>query len=410
MNVLQINNTDLPGARFNGYAVMKYFFNKGINCKQLVFDKYSTDENVVSFADAIPEINKIYRNFEKKMGIHGLVYPYANKIMKMKEFVEADVVHYHLIHNYILSLLDFPKLVSRKPSIWTIHDPWIFTGHCIYPMECQLYLSGCKSCNHLDRLFPLKEDNSSKMWQLKKNVFSKIDLDIVVASKWMLELINNSLLTRNFKRVHYIPFGVNLKKYKVTNERRLLCRQKLEIDITKYVIFFRSDRSEFKGLKYIKKMLSILKNNHSNIVLLTVGEIGLLDEFKGMFTIKDMGWFNDEDKIADLYAASDAFLMPSTAEAFGVMAIEAMASSLPVIVFKGTALPSVIREPFGGIALAKEDTTGFVKVMDELIMNPEKGKDIGRMARLIAEKRYNEKDFYRKLQNLYEDVSKHNNS
>jgi len=53
------------------------------------------------------------------------------------------------------------------------------------------------------------------------------------------------------------------------------------------------------------------------------------------------GWIDGED-LAIALSAADVFVMPSIQEAFGLMAVEAMACGTPVIVFDGTALPGVI--------------------------------------------------------------------
>lgn len=404
MRIIQINNTDLPGARFNGYNLQKYFNSKGINTKQLVYEKLSNDKNVVSFSDSI-NTSEIYRNFEYEHSIKSIVFPYAHKIINMQEFIEADIVHYHLIHNDILSLLDFPKLVSLKKSVWTIHDPWVFTGHCIHPIDCDKYLSGCRSCDNLDRNFRMLKDNSADMWELKKRIFNGLDIDIVVASKWMKNLIDESPITKYFKRVHIIPFGINLNKYKVDNNRKNRIRKKLGIAQDEIVLFFRADRNIFKGLNLIKDMLDKL-DVRKHVTLLTVGEAGLLNKFRIRYKVKDFGWLNNEDAISDLYACSDIFLMPSTAEAFGVMAIEAMASSIPVIVMEGTALPDIVDAPRCGVVFNKNSITDFVSKVEYLIYNENERVNRGKLCRLLAENLYDENTYFDTMLDLYRNILK----
>ncbi len=402
MKIIQINNTDLPGARFNGYNLQKNFNSRGINTKQLVYEKLSNDENVITFSDSV-NTSDIYREFENKYSIKSIVFPYAHKIMNMREFLDADIVHYHLIHNYILSILDFPKLVSLKKSVWTIHDPWVFTGHCIYPMNCKKYLSGCIDCEHLDRNFSMLRDNAADMWELKKKIFNSFDIDIVVASKWMKNLINESPITQSFKRIHIIPFGINLDKYKVDDNRKAKIRKKLGIPQDEIVLFFRADRSAYKGLDLIKEMLDRL-NVNKRVALLTVGEAGLLNRYRLKYKVIDFGWLNNEDEIADLYACSDIFLMPSTAEAFGVMAIEAMASSIPVIVMEGTALPDVVNAPQCGIVFSKNNVGDFVSKVEWLINNAEERLNRGKLCRVLAEERYDENQYFDAMLDLYKDI------
>lgn len=400
MKVVQINNTDLPGARFNGYNLMTKGLLGDVEMKQLVLDKYSDNHDVISFKDSV-EKAQLYFAYEKSYSIRNIVIPYGQKICRMKEFVEADIIHYHLIHNGILSLFDLPKLLAMKKSVWTIHDPWIFTGHCVHPIECSKYLTGCIDCDHLERIFSMKKDNAHWMWEIKKRVFQSVNCDIVVASSWMLDLIRSSPLTRHWDKLHLIPFGVDLNLY--SPDKRKTAREKFNIDETDIVLFFRADRSEYKGLNYIKSMLQGI-NETQNVILMAVGEKGLLNELGARYKVFDFGWLHDEKELAEIYAAADIFLMPSTAEAFGVMAIEAMASGLPVIVMDGTALPRVVDAPNCGLSFPCGDVSEFMRLMLELLSDKEKRIAIGKKCRNLAERKYDEQKYFAKMLDLYREI------
>lgn len=399
MRIIQINNTDLPGARFNGYNLMENCLAEGYDIKQIVLDKYSDNSNVISLRDSVDTVS-IYQDYEAVNSIRNVIIPFGRKIMRMQEFLQADIIHYHLIHNGLLSLFDLPGMLARKRSVWTIHDPWIFTGHCIYPIDCKKYLSGCERCDFLNRNFSMKEDNSHNMWMLKKRIFQEVHCDIVVASNWMANLVKNSPLTNHWKKLHIIPFGINLSLYKDANEKCLELRKKHNIKKDDIVLFFRSDRSEYKGLEYIKSMLRRLKTK-KKVVLLNVGEKGLLNDFKFKYKIVEKGWLNDEKELALLYGMADMFLMPSKAEAFGVMAIEAMAANLPVVVMEGTALPDVVMAPRYGLSFPRDNVEKFTEIVKYLVENDDKRKIIGVKCGELAEEKYSEKLYFSKMLDLY---------
>ena len=399
MRIIQINNTDLPGARFNGYNLMENCLAEGYDIKQIVLDKYSDNSNVISLRDSVDTVS-IYQDYEAVNSIRNVIIPFGRKIMHMQEFLQADIIHYHLIHNGLLSLFDLPDMFARKRSVWTIHDPWIFTGHCIHPIDCKKYLSGCERCDFLNRNFSMKEDNSHNMWMLKKRIFQEVHCDIVVASNWMANLVKNSPLTNHWKKLHIIPFGINLSLYKDANEKCLELRKKHNIKKDDIVLFFRSDRSEYKGLEYIKSMLRRLKTK-KKVVLLNVGEKGLLNDFKFKYKIVEKGWLNDEKELALLYGMADMFLMPSKAEAFGVMAIEAMAANLPVVVMEGTALPDVVMAPRYGLSFPRDNVEKFTEIVKYLVENDDKRKIIGVKCGELAEEKYSEKLYFSKMLDLY---------
>jgi glycosyltransferase involved in cell wall biosynthesis len=64
--------------------------------------------------------------------------------------------------------------------------------------------------------------------------------------------------------------------------------------------------------------------------------------------------------------------MPSTAEAFGLMAIESMACGTPAIVFDGTALPETIGGPECGVIVPQGDAAALTKAIEDCLDNPDK--------------------------------------
>lgn len=404
MRILQVSDTDLPGRRFNGFDLQRMLNSKGFGAKQLVCNKLSQDENVISFLNTQSDyfIRESCRKFEENVSLQSMIYPFGELMKNMREFKEADIIHYHLLFNHFMSMFSFKYLVNLKPTVWTLHDPWALTGHCVHPIDCDGWLTGCHNCPHLDRYSPLKEDTAHGIWEIKHQIYKEIDLDLVVASEWMLDLVKRSPLTSHFKNVHLIPFGIDTNVFKKkTNVKRL--RKEREISENSFVIMFRQDDQEWKGLPYIKKMLAKIKNPQ-DIVILTVGKTGLLEDYKKKFKIIEYKWINDEEEIVNLYSISDLFLMPSIAESFGLMAVEAMSCSLPVIVFEGTALPSVVYAPDVGIALEKNERDNMYKEILRLKDNPEERKKRGELGRMKVEKIYDIKSYEKVMISLYKDI------
>ncbi len=383
MNILQFGNTDLVGKRFNGYCLNKYFAAKGHSCFHMVWKKSSSDNNVIQLITFPPAraINKFFNFIEKILSIQSLVSPFSFIPIFSKFFKKSDIVHYHILHTGFFSLLALPILTRLKPSVWTLHDPWALTGHCIHPLNrCEKWKHGCGSCPDLQIPLKLYFDNTALMWKIKKFIYSKSKLNLVVASAWMLKMVMESPLTKNLK-VSHIPLGIDLNIFKRTNIT--LAKEKLGIPPDTLVISFRAVNSEFKGLDYIKYALNKL-NTNLKICLLTFDKVGLLNEFSDKFQIIDLGWLESEIDISDAYNAADVFLMPSVAEAFGMMAIEAMACGKPIIVLDGTSLSEVTFAPLGAISCPQGDFYSFSKALDFLVHDPSAREDLGLAAEKLA--------------------------
>ncbi|MHB8708805.1 MAG: glycosyltransferase [Desulfuromonadales bacterium] len=105
------------------------------------------------------------------------------------------------------------------------------------------------------------------------------------------------------------------------------------------------------------------------------------------------------------FSAAYLFLMPSTAEAFGMMAIEAMACGTPVVVCEGTALADVVYAPHGGIAVPQHDSDRLAAEIGRLMIDEQERQQLGRSARDIAKKHYDLADHVRKMTELYQEVA-----
>lgn len=404
MRVLHVNNVDLLGNRFNGHDMQIALNKRGIAASQVVMERMGDDPHTIPLAAGPhePYLRRRLMECERELSLHGMIYPYLYRLMELPEFQKADVVHYHLLHNYFGSLPVLPEITAKKPSVLTIHDPWLFTGHCIYPLECSRWERGCGQCPHLDVNFPMREDRTALQWAVKREVLSRSKLDLIVASAYMLELVRRSPITREIEQVHLIPFGIDTTLFSAERDRREV-RRRLSIPEENIVLSFRADPSRFKGFDCIKRMLDQLRVKEP-VTLLAVGNPGMLSAYERRFQVIDLSWVTDNSLMADIYCASDIFLMPSTAEAFGLMAIEAMAAGRPVVVCEGTSLPGVTFAPECGVVVPQDDSEALCRAVTRLIGHPEERRARGEAGRRLAQENYQFDDYVNRHLAVYEDM------
>ena len=87
-----------------------------------------------------------------------------------RAFREADIVHYHIVHDGYFGLDALPLLSRMKPSIWIWHDPWPMTGHCIYPASCERWKTGCGSCPMPNFPFAMRHDRTGQAFRWKQRL------------------------------------------------------------------------------------------------------------------------------------------------------------------------------------------------------------------------------------------------
>ncbi|KCZ72166.1 glycosyltransferase [Candidatus Methanoperedens nitroreducens] len=403
MKTLQVGNIDTIGGRFNGADLHRQLLKRGIESQFCVWTKETNYKNTWRLTDFPGRglLNRAINLVERKLSLHSVLYPFSWQLPFDKRFHSADIIHYHLIHTGFFSLSSLPTLSRLKPSVWTLHDPWAMTGHCIHPYKCEKWKTGCGECPRLNTPISMLKDHTALMWNIKKWAYKNADIDIIVASKWMLNMAKQSPLLSNF-RLHHIPFGIDLNVFHPMDKEK--AKHILGVKPGSIVLAFRATSNEFKGLSFIKHCLHKLKLRQP-ICLITLHERGLLDEFIDKYQIIDMGWVS-ADKLPIVYNACDIFLMPSTAEAFGMTAIEAMACGKPVIVFDDTSLPEVIFAPKGGIAVPQGDVEGLMHAIESLIEDSQARQEIGDSAIELVRKNYNLETFMERIMELYREVIK----
>lgn len=91
------------------------------------------------------------------------------------------------------------------------------------------------------------------------------------------------------------------------------------------------------------------------------------------------------EQAAALLASSALVLVPSHSETFGLTALEAAASGVPVIVGGHTGLIEAAPETSGGIHMGDRDPRNWARAMAELLADPHRRANLGRAARAHAE-------------------------
>lgn len=395
MRVLHISSNDVVGGRFSGYCMIE---NPDLDddVYMAVWNKTSDNSHVKLLPPSGLIIRKI-ANFLMKVGsrfsIDGLLGFSGHLLAHSDYFKNSDVVHLHLVHGFTnISLFSLPLLSREKPLIWTLHDPWAMTGGCEHSFDCEKWQYGCKPFCPYPRCKSLFQNFAPYFhWKIKRYIYSKLKVKIIVASDWMLDRVKKSPLL-NAMQCEVIPFGVDLNVF--TPKDRMSLKRKMGIPLDNAVISFRDPGikyDKFKGARYIKDALSKLVGI-DNLTVLVFEDGQRFMELNPRFDVRRLGWVG-QDELADALAVSDVFIMPSIQEAFGLMAVEAMACGTPVVVAEGTSLPSVIKENIGGITVPQKNSDALARAIEFLLKDNGAREAIGLNARKLAESEYSIKTY-----------------
>ncbi len=406
MKITYVNCEDIVGQRFNGYGLCKYlnqYFDD--QCHMYVREKLSNASFITPvWPGKRVRMCRLATRAEQKLSLQNILYPPA--LIYRKYIKEADIIHLQLIAMQYLSYWELPLLAIKKPVVLSLHDFTAFSGCCSNPYNgtCEQWETGCDSCqDYSNGVFALRRPTTAFHWKYKKWVWNKVRPDVIVASQWLMDRVNRSPMFEKCRK-HLVPFGLNLKIFRpAAGSEKAKLRYKLGIPQNNFVIIFRAYNSPYKGLEAIRQAIRMLPEGLSkNITFITMNGCGFLNEFIGRSHILEYDTVAREQDMADLFRASDLFLMPSVQETFGMMAIESMACGVASIVSTNTPLPEVTRAPQAALTIPAGDAPVLCQAMTNMINDAEMRCKMAHRARELAVDLYDFRRYARSMREIYQ--------
>ena len=108
----------------------------------------------------------------------------------------------------------------------------------------------------------------------------------------------------------------------------------------------------------------------------------------GLRHVRFLGW-QEREPLRDLYRRAQAVIVPSLGyETFGLVAVEALAAAVPVIVRDRGALPEVVRATGGGLVYHRPEE--LCALLERLLDRPRLGRELGERGRRAIQQRFSE--------------------
>lgn len=294
----------------------------------------------------------------------------TKKLLKWIDNINPDIIHLHCIHGYYINIELLFNYIKEKNIrvIWTQHDCWAFTGHCAYfdATGCEKWKNGCRNCKQLDT-YPSSKimDNSLWNWNMKKNLFSDLNMTIVTPCHWLSKVIKNSYLGNYQIRVIYN--GIDTEIFKHTNS---LFKEKYHLEDKKIILGVASEWTERKGLRDLLKLNEILDLDKYKIVI-----VGVTNKQKKKLKNNIIALNRTENiqELVDIYSASYIYFNPTYEDNFPTTNLEALACGTPVITYKTGGSPECIINKKNGAIVNKGDINN---VKSLILNNSFNNKDI----------------------------------
>jgi len=125
---------------------------------------------------------------------------------------------------------------------------------------------------------------------------------------------------------------------------------------------------------------------HRDEIARAAAETGMTDNLWLVGSVSD-------ERLLDLLASSDVFVMPNivvpgNVEGFGIVAIEASASGLPVVAARLEGIPDAVVDGENGQLVPPEDAGAFVLALRDLVASGARRRQLGESGRAYTEQHY----------------------
>ena len=106
---------------------------------------------------------------------------------------------------------------------------------------------------------------------------------------------------------------------------------------------------------------------------------------------------HNSQALLELYRSADIFALPTRADCYSLVCLEALASGLPVVTTRVGGIPDILRDGVTGHLIDVDDAHALGDTLEALIAQPSRRIEMGRHSRQDAINRFDSRDSARKL-------------
>ena len=269
-----------------------------------------------------------------------------------------DLVLLGNVHSANISSFVLSEVFERWPSLIVLHDLWWVTGRCAYPGACERYRTGCDaSCPTPDEYPQLAPNLIAGAWNSKRLLYRSVRPPVLLGqSAWTVEMARSAFPGADAPPIERISYGFPVDLFRPRDRRT--CREILNLPQDRFIVFFPATviSDGRKGADQVQSLVRRLQLPDLLFVAMGLGaeELNLSPD---MF--RALGYIEDPNKIALIYAAADIIVAPSREETFGQIYVEAIASGTPAIGHGLTGTADALLDGMTGLTTLAPDAASL---------------------------------------------------
>ena len=239
-----------------------------------------------------------------------------------------------------------------------------------------------------------------KAYSVKRDAYTRNGITFVTPSNWLKDIVQSSFLRNEDVRV--IHNGV-APVTDIQESRSELCREEGIAPDKKLLLFIAAAvDSEYKGYRYLKQALKALPNKQEYTVLV-IGTTQGMSDLEENLDIRYLGYISDPERMHRYYALADVFILPSVAENFPCVILEAMACGTPVIAFDVGGIREQVDETTGWLVKEK-DSDALCKAISDAFSDEALLRQKAQNCKKVVKERFTEEIMLEEYRQLYHSI------
>jgi glycosyltransferase involved in cell wall biosynthesis len=209
------------------------------------------------------------------------------------------------------------------------------------------------------------------------------------------------------EKVHAVPNGIDFDRVSLSGRdaRRRIRREFSAED--GYLLLIVARLHPEKGHHYLFEALpEIRRRVHKPVRLLVAGagpfDAAYREEARALGCEDIVSFLGFRKDSPDLMAAADLVVLPSVAEAFGLVLTEALYLGTPVVATRVGGIPEIVDDGVDGVLVAPADSEALADAIVDLLNDPQRRQRMAGSGREKVLARFNFEDMVRKYEAIYE--------
>jgi len=303
-----------------------------------------------------------------------------------------DVIHCHNLHGGYFDLRVLPQLSRQFPTILTLHDTWLLSGHCAYSLGCERWRASCGRCPDLNIYPAIQRDNTAGNWRRKRNIYAKSRLFVATPCQWLMKLVKESMLGPLAEEMRVIPNGVDTFLFCPADNPTAIRDQLRIAPSVKVVLFVASgmQHNRFKDYQTIRLCIDYLAADKQigPLLLLALGGEGA-PQTVGQTKIEFVPYINDHRQVVKYFQVANVYVHAARAEIFPNSILEALSCWVPVVATATGGIPEQIQHGRTGFVLPQANAVALARSIRTLLLDDALRERVGRQAREVALRQFN---------------------